>query len=189
MVGAYLLGSISSAIVTARAMHLPDPRTAGSGNPGATNVLRMGGKKAGILTLCGDFFKGFLPVMLARMLHAPDLTLALIALAAFLGHLYPLYFHFKGGKGIATGAGVLWGMSYSLGGVVMLTWGLVFAIWRYSSLAALVAVLVGVALAAWLLPTDQALTCLIIGILTYWRHRHNIARLLKGTESKMLSKR
>lgn len=127
--------------------------------------------------------------MLARMLNIPDLTLALIALAAFLGHLYPLYFHFKGGKGIATGAGVLWGMSCSLGGIVMLTWGLVFALWRYSSLAALVAVLVGVVLAAWLLPTDQALTCLIIGILTYWRHRHNIARLLKGTESKMLSKR
>lgn len=186
---AYLLGSISSAIVTSRLMGLPDPRTTGSGNPGATNVLRVGGKKAGIITLLGDLLKGFLPVIAVRWLHFSDTIIALIAFAAFLGHLYPIYFRFKGGKGVATGLGVLLGMNLLLGGIVLAVWIVIFALFRYSSLAALTAVAIGLVAGWWLLPLQEYIASACIGLLVYWRHQGNIIRLIQGTETKMQSQR
>lgn len=189
IITAYFLGSISSAIITSKLMKLPDPRTSGSGNPGATNVLRVGGKKAGMITLLGDMLKGLLPVIAARCLHFSDTIIALTALAAFLGHLYPVYFGFKGGKGVATGLGVLLGMNALLGSIILATWMIVFALFRYSSLAALTAVAVGLIVGEWLLPMNEYIAAAVIGLLVYWRHRENIVRLLKGTESKMKSQK
>ena len=137
VVVAYLLGSLSAAIITCRVMGLPDPRGQGSGNPGATNVLRIGGKKAAAITLLGDFLKGLIPVLLASLLGVSALGLALVALAAFLGHLYPLFFGFQGGKGVATAFGAIIGLSLPVALAVLLTWVGVFALCRVSSVAAL----------------------------------------------------
>ena len=187
---AYLSGSIASAIIVCRMMGLSDPRSDGSGNPGATNVLRLHGKPAAILTLAGDVLKGFIPVLLAKALEAPDLVTALCALLAFLGHLYPVFFGFKGGKGVATLMGVLFALHWLLGIAFVGTWLLVAALFRYSSLAALSATVL-TPLYTWLiLTTLDYVGCLsIMCALLIWRHRPNIRKLLAGTESKIGAKK
>lgn len=183
----YLVGSISSAIVVCRLMGLPDPRTQGSGNPGATNVLRVGGKKAAALTLAGDMLKGLLPVLLASSLpQVSDRALALVGLAAFFGHLYPVFFGFRGGKGVATGLGVLLGFSWWVGLATIATWLAVAFLLRISSLSALTAMLLAPFYVWWLRP-DTALiaAAAVMTAVLYWRHRSNIANLLKGTEDRI----
>ncbi len=182
---AYLLGSISSAIVVSKLMKLPDPRASGSGNPGATNVLRVGGKRAGAITLLGDLLKGLIPVIVARVLGFSEAVVAMTALAAFVGHLFPVYFGFKGGKGVATGLGVLLGLSPALAGIVLGIWCLILALFRYSSLAALTAVVLGLVYAWDEIPADYYIVYVIITIAILWRHRANIVRLLNGTETKV----
>lgn len=183
---AYLLGSVSAAIVTSRLMGLPDPRSQGSGNPGATNVLRIGGKKAAAITLAGDLAKGLLPVLLAKFLGTPLAVQALVGLGAFLGHLYPLYFGFRGGKGVATLIGVLFGIAWLLGIGYVLTWLAVAAVTRLSSLSALVAASLA-PLYAWLLESSAALGAVValMSLLLIWRHRSNIRKLLDGTEDRI----
>ena len=182
----YLLGSISSAIIVSKMMGLEDPRTQGSGNPGATNVLRLGGKKAAIITLIGDLLKGLLPVIIAKAITTDPLILALTALAAFLGHLYPVFFGFKGGKGVATAIGAIIGLSPATAGLLFLTWLAVAVISRYSSLAALVASAAAPVYAWWLgLPVQIIVVFLLIAAMLFWRHRENITRLLAGSESKI----
>jgi len=163
---------------------LPDPRTVGSGNPGATNVLRSGKKLAAFLTLFGDAFKGYLAVWLAMHYGLSDTVISLVALAVFIGHLYPIYYRFQGGKGVATALGVLLAISPWLGLSVLLTWILAFAIWRYSSLAAILAAALS-PLFAWNLldgKWDYFLMTLVLAALLIWRHRSNINKLLDGTE-------
>lgn len=196
---AYLLGSLSFAVIVSKVMGLPDPHSYGSGNPGATNVLRAGSRKAAILTLLLDAVKGWLPVFVISLLGARwglgAETVALVGIAAFLGHLYPVFFHFKGGKGVATAAGVLLGVSGWLGLAVVLTWLAVAASLRYSSLAALVAALVAPAFyllgERWIGPPNGFITLTLIAMsaLLIWRHRENIGRLLKGQESKLGKKK
>ena len=182
----YLFGSISSAIIVSKMMGLEDPRTQGSGNPGATNVLRLGGKKAAIITLVGDLLKGLLPVIIAKSITTEPLILALTALAAFLGHLYPVFFGFKGGKGVATAIGAIIGLSPATAGLLFLTWLAVALISRYSSLAALIASAAAPVYAWWLgLPAQIILVFFLIAVMLFWRHRENISRLLAGTESKI----
>ena len=182
----YLCGSIATAIVLCKFMGLNDPRLDGSGNPGATNVLRLHGKKAGMLALAGDTLKGVVPVLLARYIGAPDTVIALAGLAAFLGHLYPVFYGFKGGKGVATLAGVLVATSWQAGLLFVITWAVIAFAFRYSSLASLIsAVMVPVYVFA-LLPGYAYVTCFcIMVILLIWRHQLNIQKLLAGTESKI----
>ena len=181
---AYLIGSIASAIVVCKLMGLPDPRRGGSGNPGATNVLRLGGKVPAALTLFGDALKGFLPV-LAAGIFSGDLAAAGAALAAFLGHLYPLYFGFKGGKGVATAFGAAAGMSLALMITMAVFWLGVVAATRYVSLASLVAAAVApVAAFALALHPASFLVLVVIAGVVFYRHRANIERLRSGTESK-----
>ena len=187
MLFAYLFASISTAVLVSRAMNLPDPRRGGSHNPGATNVLRLGGKRAAVITLLGDFAKGALPLALARGLGADDALLAALGVCAFLGHLYPLFFRFRGGKGVATAGGVLCAAHLALGGAVMAVWLGVAFLFRYSSLAALTASLAAAPFAWWLLPnTPYWLMALLIGALLIWRHRANIRRLVNGEEGKIV---
>ena len=175
----YLFGSISCAIIVAKLMGLDDPRTGGSGNPGATNVLRLGGKKAAIITLLGDVLKGLLPVIIAKALTDNPTVLALTAFAAFLGHLYPLFFGFKGGKGVATGIGAIIGLSPATAALLLLSWLVVALVTRYSSLAALVASALAPVYAWWLgLPTPIVLAILLIAAMLFWRHRENISRVI-----------
>lgn len=183
---AYLAGSISSAVLVCRLWGLPDPRSDGSGNPGATNVLRIGGKAPAALTLAGDFLKGYLPVLAAVMLSENSWLWALVMLAAFLGHLYPVFFGFAGGKGVATGFGVLFGLSPWLGVASGLTWLLTAAATRYSSLAALTSALL-TPVYVWWLTHDGVLVAAIIllGTLQFWRHRGNIRSLIAGTERRL----
>ena len=190
IVAAYLLGSISAAIVTCRLMGLPDPRQVGSKNPGATNVLREGGKKAAIFTLLGDMLKGLLPVLVGHALGVSDAILAGIGLAAFIGHLYPVFFGFKGGKGVATALGVLLGFHWGLGLAVLGTWLAVAFISRISSLSALTASLLAPAY-AWFITGSEALTIAAgaMTLLVFWRHRSNIRNLLNGTEGRIGAKR
>jgi glycerol-3-phosphate acyltransferase PlsY len=186
IIGGYLLGSISSAILICRLMGLPDPRTEGSRNPGATNVARIGGKKAAALTLFGDMLKGLVPVLAAHAMHADVSILAGTALAAFLGHLYPVFFGFQGGKGVATALGVTFGLHWPVGLLTAGTWLLMAVLFRYSSLAALTASLAIPAGFAWLWP-EAALVgamCIMVALL-FWRHRSNIANLLSGREGKI----
>lgn len=187
---AYLLGSVATAIIVSRLLGLPDPRTMGSGNPGATNVLRTGHKGAALATLLGDMFKGLLPVALARLLEVGEVTLIATALAAFLGHIYPVFFQFRGGKGVATALGVLLGLAPWLGLAVLGVWLLVATTLRYSSLAALIAAATAPVI-AWGLGLSAAA---IIGVafmsaLLIARHRGNIQRLLNGTESRIGAKK
>lgn len=184
IVAAYLLGSISFGILISRMFGLPDPRTVGSGNPGATNVLRSGKKMAALLTLLGDAFKGWFPVWLALQSGMLMWVVSWVGFAVFLGHLYPIYYRFKGGKGVATALGVLLALSVWLGLAVLIVWVVVFAIWRYSSLAAIVAALLAPVIAYFLLPyKDYLLLTLVITVLLIWRHRSNIQKLLAGTEA------
>ena len=188
---AYLVGSISSAITISRIKNLEDPRNVGSGNPGATNVLRSGDKSAAIMTLAGDILKGFVPVLIARLLGADPLLVALVGLAAFLGHLFPLYYGFKGGKGVATACGVLLAISPLTVFFLVCIWLAVALLTRYSSFAALLAAAAAPLLIMLISPqlTYVALAGVIAGLLI-WRHRENINRLLNGTESKInLNKR
>lgn len=183
---AYLLGSISSAIIVCRLMGLPDPRTLGSNNPGATNVLRIGGKKAAAITLFGDGLKGFFPVFIALKLGVSPLVLGLTGLATFVGHLYPLFFGFKGGKGVATALGVQFGFSWMIGAAVAGIWLFVAFGLKISSLAALIAMALA-PLVVWYFSRDPALITiqLIITIILFWRHQTNIRDLLSGKEGKL----
>jgi acyl phosphate:glycerol-3-phosphate acyltransferase len=186
---AYLLGSLSTAILVCRALGLSDPRTQGSGNPGATNVLRLGGKPAAALTLAGDLLKGLVPVVVARWLGAPDGILALVALAAFLGHLYPVFFGFQGGKGVATALGVLLGLSWPAALAALGTWLLMAALFRISSLSALTAAVMAPFYIWVFLPVPEILVAtFIMAVFLMWRHRGNIYRLLNGTEGRIGSK-
>jgi len=192
---AYLLGSLSFAVIVSRAMGLNDPRTYGSKNPGATNVLRSGSKAAAVVTLLLDALKGFVAVMLVRWLGAPyglgDGTVALVGLAAFLGHLYPVFFRFVGGKGVATALGVLLGVSPVLGLAVGATWLIIAYFFRYSSLASIVAAVFAPVYylfgdgVAWYQDNGIAVSMAVMSALLIYRHAENIGRLLKGTESRL----
>jgi len=185
IVAAYLLGSVSFGILISRAFGLPDPRSVGSGNPGATNVLRSGKKAAAVLTLLGDALKGWLVVWLALQSGALMWVVCWVALAVFIGHLYPIYYGFKGGKGVATALGVMLAVSVWLGLAVLITWLLVFAIFRYSSLAAIIAAALAPIYALFLLRPyrDYVVVILVISVIIIWRHRSNIRKLLDGTEA------
>ncbi|MEJ2435717.1 MAG: glycerol-3-phosphate 1-O-acyltransferase PlsY [Pseudolabrys sp.] len=184
---AYLLGSISSAIVVCRLLGLPDPRTQGSGNPGATNVLRVGGKTAAAVTLLGDLFKGLVPVLAALWLGQPPRVLALVGVAAFLGHLYPVFFRFKGGKGVATALGVLFGFSWLVGLATAVTWLAMAALVRISSLSALTAMTLAPLYVWWLGGAHRWLVgaSAVMTVFMYWRHRRNIDNLLHGREGRI----
>lgn len=192
---AYLLGSLSFAVIVSRVMGLNDPRTYGSKNPGATNVLRSGSKKAAVVTLLLDGAKGWLPVALVHWFGKPwgleSGTMALVGLAAFLGHLYPVFFRFEGGKGVATAAGVLLGLHWALGLATLATWILIAFFFRYSSLAALVAAvfaplyyIFGDGL-AWYLDGAVLFAISLMSLLLIYRHAENIGRLARGTESRL----
>jgi len=186
IVGAYLTGSVSAAIITCRVMGLPDPRSSGSKNPGATNVLRLGGKKAAIITLLGDLFKGLLPVLAAQLMQLDMNIIALTGLAAFLGHLYPVFFGFKGGKGVATALGVYFGLFWLAGLLFVVVWMLIASISRISSLSALTATLFipmffyYINESPWVVGTTS-----LMAILIFWRHRSNIRNILNGTEKRL----
>jgi len=182
----YLLGSLPFAVIVSRAFGLADPRSYGSGNPGATNVLRSGNKAAAVLTLVGDAAKGWLAVWLAAHFGAEHAALATIGVAAFLGHVFPVFLGFKGGKGVATAVGVLLGLHWILALAATLTWLLVAVATRYSSLAALLAALEA-PFAAWILSdrADIALPVAAMSLLLIWRHAANIRKLLAGTESRI----
>jgi len=186
---AYLLGSLSSAIIVCRLLGLPDPRGEGSGNPGATNVLRIGGKQAAAVTLIGDMLKGLLPVLIARLLGASIATQSLVAVAAFLGHLYPLFFGFRGGKGVATALGVLLGLHWQVGLLTITTWLVIAKLFRVSSLAALLSILVTPLYIWWLIPERSLIIAMLfMGTLLFWRHRSNIRGLIAGTEGRIGNK-
>ncbi len=183
---AYLLGSLPFAVIVSRAFGLADPRSYGSGNPGATNVLRSGNKLAALLTLAGDAAKGWLAAWLAQRLGAEGTIVALAGLAAFLGHVFPLFLKFRGGKGVATALGVLAGLSGSLALAAAAAWLLVAWLTRYSSLAAIAAAL-ATPLAGWLLLGDTRLVACVtvLAAILIWRHKENIRKLLAGTEGKI----
>lgn len=186
VVGGYLFGSISTAIIVCKLMGLPDPRSAGSRNPGATNVARLGGKQAAALTLAGDMLKGLVPVLIAKALNADPAILAATALAAFLGHLYPVFFSFQGGKGVATALGVIYGLYWPVGLLTTGIWLAMAIVFRYSSLAALTAILLTPPAFMWLLPEKPIVIAMVmLTVLLYWRHRSNIADLLSGKEGKI----
>ena len=195
---AYLIGSISFAVVVSKCMRLPDPYTYGSGNPGATNVLRTGNKKAAILTLIGDGSKGFIALVLARWILGDDSLAATlnswvlcgVVLAVFLGHLFPVFHGFRGGKGVATACGILFGINWILGLATLSTWLIVAFFTRYSSLAAMCAAIFAPVYCVFLFgvePMGLTLTCLCV--LMLWRHRNNIVKLLDGSETRIGSKK
>ena len=185
IVAAYLIGSISFGILVSKAFGLPDPRTVGSGNPGATNVLRSGKKLPAIFTLLGDAIKGWLPVWLALQSNMLMWVVASVGLAVFFGHLFPIFHRFKGGKGVATALGVMLAVSPILALACMLTWAVVFAISRISSLSAITAAAASPFFAAWLLLPyrDYVLMVLVMAVMLVWRHKSNFQKLLAGTES------
>jgi glycerol-3-phosphate acyltransferase PlsY len=186
ILSAYLLGSVSSAIIVCRLMGLPDPRTEGSNNPGATNVLRIGGKKAAAITLVGDSLKGVIPMLAGHLLDVSPAVLAGIGLAAFIGHLYPVFFGFRGGKGVATALGVQIGLYWPIGLAVAAVWLFMAKVLKISSLSALVSMALA-PLFVWLFWPEKVLIgmqLVITGIL-FWRHRSNIRNLLSGTESRL----
>jgi len=184
IVAAYLIGSISSAIIVCRLMGLPDPRSEGSNNPGATNVLRIGGKKAAAITLLGDMLKGVLPVAAGHLLDVSTMTFALAAMAAFLGHLYPVFFGFKGGKGVATALGTQFGLHWGIGLAVAGIWLFMAKVVKISSLSALVSMALAPVIIYWIWPADELIVMqIIMSIILFWRHKSNIQRLLSGEES------
>ena len=195
---AYLIGSISFAVVVSKFMRLPDPHSYGSGNPGATNVLRTGNKLAAVLTLIGDASKGYFAVMLARILLGDDsLTSTLsswllcgVVIAVFLGHLFPLFHGFKGGKGVATACGILFGINWILGAATLGTWIIVAMFIRYSSLAALAATVFGpIYFVLLFVFHHMGIALMVVCFLLIWRHRSNIKNLMNGTESRIGSKK
>ncbi len=183
---AYLVGSVSSGIIVSQFFNLPDPRTIGSKNPGATNVMRSGNKKAAILTLLGDLLKAILVLAIAEYLGFNDLIIVCVALAVLIGHIYPIFYKFRGGKGVATAIGILIALNFKLALIVASIWLLVFGIWRYSSLAAIVAAISAPIVAIFIL-RDQSLYCIaftLITIIILIKHQANIKKLLSGTELK-----
>lgn len=199
IVAAYLVGSLSFAVIVSRTMGLNDPRTYGSKNPGATNVLRSGSKAAAVVTLLLDALKGWLPVMLVKWYGAAyglgDGTVALVGLAAFVGHLFPVFFRFVGGKGVATALGVLVATSWILGLATGVTWLVIAYFFRYSSLASLVAAVFAPVYyifgdgVAWAMDKNIVFSTTVMSLMLIWRHSENISRLVKGTESKLGSKK
>lgn len=188
---AYLIGSLSAAIITCKIMGLPDPRTTGSNNPGATNVLRIGGKKAAIFTLVGDLLKGLIPVVIVKLIFpAESLLIALTALAAFLGHLFPVFFQFKGGKGVATALGCIIGLNLWVALCAFGVWLAIFLPTKISSLSALTAAIVA-PIFLWLFDASASvvIAIIIMDILLIIRHKENIQRILKGEEKKMTFKK
>jgi len=183
---AYLIGSLSFAVIVSRLFGLADPRSYGSGNPGATNVLRSGNKAAAILTLLFDALKGYFPVVIAQHLGLDTVTVTAVGLGAFIGHLWPVFFKFEGGKGVATAAGVLLGFAPAMGGLVLLVWLGMAVVFRYSSLAALTA-----SIAAPIIQSQgwgfsaMTLGVIMMSVLLIWRHEANIRKLLAGQESKL----
>jgi glycerol-3-phosphate acyltransferase PlsY len=196
---AYLVGSLSFAVIVSRVMGLADPRTFGSKNPGATNVLRSGSKKAAAIVLLLDALKGFFPVLLVKKFGEPyglgDGTIAAVAVAAFLGHLYPVFFRFKGGKGVATFIGVMFGIEWVLGVGTGLTWIIIAFFFRYSSLASLVSAAFAPVYyllldrIAWYADTRISVALFVMALLLAWRHKENIERLVAGKESKLGKKK
>jgi len=195
---AYLIGSISFAVVVSKCMRLPDPYTYGSGNPGATNVLRTGNKKAAILTLIGDGSKGFIALVLARWILGDNSLAATlnswvlcgVVLAVFLGHLFPVFHGFRGGKGVATACGILFGINWILGLATLSTWLIVAFFTRYSSLAAMCAAIFAPVYCVFLFGVEpMGLTLTLICVLMLWRHRNNIVKLLDGSETRIGSKK
>jgi glycerol-3-phosphate acyltransferase PlsY len=186
IIGAYLLGSINSAIIVSKAFSLPDPRSLGSGNPGATNVLRTGNKFAAAITLIGDLLKGLLPVVAVDLFTANAALVAATGVAALLGHMYPIYYSFKGGKGVATTLGVLLGFDWLLGLIWIVFWLVTALLFRYSSLAALVATLL-VLMISWFWTENVYLfiSLAIISVFVFWRHRSNIKKLFAGDEARI----
>jgi glycerol-3-phosphate acyltransferase PlsY len=199
IIGAYILGSISFAVLVSKVMGLPNPYSYGSGNPGATNVLRTGNKKAAILTLLGDALKGFVAVVIAKSFTESQdqmyWVIAWVAFAVFLGHVFPIFHRFKGGKGVATAAGVLFGIHWILGLAALSTWLIMAFFFRYSSLAALTTAIFAPLFAYFLfftdktVPIDVCMAVLGIGILLIWRHQSNIQKLMLGTEGKIGQKK
>ena len=186
ILAAYLLGSIASAVIVGRLLGTADPRSQGSGNPGATNMLRIGGKKAGAITLVGDMLKGLIAVLIARAFDTSTEVQALAAGAAFLGHLFPVFFGFRGGKGVATALGALLGLQWTVGLLVIATWIAMALLFRYSSLAALIAAAAAPIYMWWLRPEPAVIAVsLLMSVLLYWRHRSNIRNLLSGTEGRI----
>ena len=183
---AYLLGSISAAILVCKLLGLSDPRAGGSGNPGTTNVMRLHGKTAAFLTLTGDVFKGIIPVLLAKVIVGSEFIIALSGFAAFLGHIFPIYFKFKGGKGVATLIGILLATHWLLGLAYVITWILTAAIFRYSSLAALIATL-SIPFYSYFLEQNFQYTVSfsMIAVILFWRHKSNIYNLLNNKERKI----
>ena len=185
LLGAYLMGSLNSAIVLCRMAGLPDPRTQGSGNPGATNVLRIGGKKLAALVLVLDVLKGVIPVLIAHVLHVPMVLIASVAFAAFWGHIYPLFFGFQGGKGVATALGAFLALSPTLAGLALVTWLMVFLCTRISSLSALMAAALVPLYSLWTIDSVPARWIILsMAVALILRHRANIRRLLAGEEGK-----
>ena len=183
---AYLLGSLSAAVLVCNLLGLSDPRSGGSGNPGTTNVMRLHGKKAAFLTLSGDILKGIIPVLLAKVISNSEIIIALSGLAAFLGHIFPIYFRFKGGKGVATLIGILFATHWLLGAAYVLTWVLTAYIFRYSSLAALTAAILTPLYAYFSgQETQYIISLIIIMIILLWRHKPNIINLIKKKEDKI----
>ncbi len=182
---AYLIGSISTSILTAKIMKLEDPRTKGSGNAGATNMLRLAGKKAGAIVFAGDAVKGLVAVLIGRLLGVHAIGLALIAFAAVVGHVFPIYFNFKGGKGVATMIGALLGLSLWLGLATIGVWVVVALLSRYASLASLVAAVAAILFALLFSFHGYIIPLMFIAILVVWKHMENIERLRKGEESKI----
>ncbi|MDO8955044.1 MAG: glycerol-3-phosphate 1-O-acyltransferase PlsY [Gammaproteobacteria bacterium] len=182
---AYLIGSVNCAIIICHLMGLPSPRSVGSGNPGATNVLRLGNKKAAGLTLAGDFIKGVLPVAVGHLMHFSPMVLCLIGLAAVLGHIFPLFFKFKGGKGVATLVGVLFALNLLLGLAFILTWLFMAILFRISSLSSLIATLLSPLFGYFILGRDSIIPLTVMAVIVIIRHQTNIKRLLAGTETKI----
>jgi glycerol-3-phosphate acyltransferase PlsY len=183
---AYLLGSVSAAILVCKILGLSDPRVGGSGNPGTTNVMRLHGKKAALLTLAGDIFKGIIPVLLAKVIVNSEFIVALSGLAVFLGHIFPVYFKFKGGKGVATLIGILFATHWLLGIAYVLTWILTACVFRYSSLAALIAALLMPVCTYFIQQNNQyVISFAVITVILFWRHKSNIHNLLNGKEDKI----
>jgi glycerol-3-phosphate acyltransferase PlsY len=199
VLAAYLLGSLAFAVLVSRVMGLSDPRTFGSKNPGATNVLRSGSKPAAIVTLLLDALKGFVPVLLVKLYGRDwgmgDGTMAMVGLAAFVGHLFPVFFRFQGGKGVATFIGVVFGIHWLLGVATGLTWIIIAAFFRYSSLASLIAAVFAptfyllVDRAQWYAERPVAMALFVMAMLLAWRHRDNIQRLMQGKESRLGAKK
>ena len=181
----YLLGSINSAVLTCKLLRLPSPYSAGSGNPGATNVLRLGGKKAAAMTLAGDVLKGVVPVVIGHLLQLSYLELSILAFAAVVGHMFPIFFKFKGGKGVATSLGAIIALSPLLGLAFIATWAIIAGVFRYSSLASIVACALAPLYSHFLLNDGTVIPLMLLAVLVIAKHHGNIQRLLKSEESRL----